>query len=88
MHNDQITEHAHALDTKSSAQYLGIRPITLYQMRLKGTGPIFRKIGRRVVYLRKDLDSFLDASARRSTSDSGRTRANAARPVELEARRP
>jgi len=87
MHNDQIGEHAHALDTESSAKYLSIRPITLYQMRLYGTGPIFRKIGRRVVYLRKDLDSFLETSARRSTSDSRRTRADVSLSFEDQARR-
>lgn len=69
--NEILSALKQALDAKSSAQYLGIKPITLCKWRLQGTGPTFRKLGRRVVYLRKDLDSFLEASARRSTSDNG-----------------
>lgn len=64
-------EPMQAFDAKTAAAHLGVQPITLCKWRLNGSGPLYRKLGRRVVYLRKDLDAFLEAAARRSTSDRG-----------------
>ena len=40
----------------------------LAQMRYKGTGPKFIKVGRRVLYRRRDLDSFIVAGEREPES--------------------
>jgi predicted DNA-binding transcriptional regulator AlpA len=54
----------------AAAQYLGIAQSTLNKSRLTGNGPSFVKIGRRsVVYRKADLDKFLEARVRRSTSE-------------------
>jgi hypothetical protein len=60
-----------ALSNYEAARVLGISPSTLAKMRLPGRcGPVFRKVGRRVVYLPQDLRSFLDSCERRNTSES------------------
>ncbi|MBC18549.1 MAG: DNA-binding protein [Desulfovibrio sp.] len=48
--------------TKQAAQYLGgvITPGTLEVWRCYGKGPRYAKLGRRVVYLQADLDSFVE----------------------------
>lgn len=56
----------------AAAQYLGIAKSTLNKSRLTGDGPPFVKVGSRsVVYRKADLDKFLEARLRRSTSDAG-----------------
>ena len=60
-----------ALNADAAARYLGIAPSTLAKMRLSGRGPVFCKLGRRVIYRRMDLDAWLDSRRRRSTSDEG-----------------
>ena len=60
-----------ALPTPEAAQYVGLRPATLETMRTRGGGPAFVKLGRRVVYRREDLDAWLRARVRKSTSDPG-----------------
>lgn len=50
------------LDTLSAAVYLGLSPKTLAQMRTKGTGPEFVRVGMKKVFYRKDaLDAFIEA---------------------------
>lgn len=64
------------LSTLAAARYLGVddsgQPLisdkTLEAWRIKGTGPAFYKVGRRVVYRREDLDAFVTERHRRSTS--------------------
>ena len=57
--------------TPEAAQYLGISVSTLNKTRLTGDGPPFIKVTPRAVAYRKaDLDAFLEAHVRRSTSDS------------------
>lgn len=53
-----------------AAVYTGLAPSTLSKLRCVGGGPVFIKCGRRVVYDRRDLDAFMDARRRRSTSDT------------------
>lgn len=55
-----------------AAQILGVSTKTLEAMRQRGDGPVFRKIGRRVLYLESDLAAFVDARAYTSTSDFSR----------------
>ncbi len=42
---------------------------TLEKHRSYGTGPIYRKIGGRVVYTLEDLQAWSERAARRSTTD-------------------
>ena len=39
--------------------------------RTYGTGPVYRKLGNRVVYAIEDLDAWVARGIRRSTSDPG-----------------
>jgi predicted site-specific integrase-resolvase len=58
--------------TEEAAQFLRLQRQTLEAWRLKGTGPAFLKLGRRVVYRREALERFMAESERRSTSDTAR----------------
>jgi predicted DNA-binding transcriptional regulator AlpA len=58
------------LRAPDAAAYLGIAPSTLAKMRLRGDGPPYYKVGPRVVVYRpSDLEDWLEANRRRSTSD-------------------
>ncbi len=57
------------LRTAEAAEYCGSSASTFEKLRLKGGGPVYSKIGRRVVYRVEDLDAWLAANRRRSTSD-------------------
>jgi len=53
------------LDTKQAAQYLCVSEISMRNSRVSGLlgnikAPSFRKIGRKVIYLRSDLDQWLN----------------------------
>ena len=63
-----------ALNRREAAAYTGLSASTLAKRAVTGDGPPMRKLGRRVVYLAPDLDVWLAAHLRRSTSD----RSNAA----------
>ena len=56
------------LRTNEAATYCGSSASTFEKLRLTGGGPVYSKIGRRVVYRIEDLDAWLDANKRRSTS--------------------
>lgn len=57
--------------TPEAAKYVALAESTLTKMRLTGDGPPFVKVGpRAVAYRRSDLDAWLEARVRRSTSDS------------------
>lgn len=57
------------LSTPEAASYVGLSPATLETKRSRGGGPPFSKLGARVVYRREDLDAWLEARLRQSTSD-------------------
>lgn len=61
------------LNTNAAAEYCGSSASTFEKLRLTGGGPVYSKIGRRVVYRVADLDEWLAANRRRSTSDTTRT---------------
>jgi hypothetical protein len=46
------------LKSKEAAFYLGLRPQTLAVMRMRGTGPRYRRHGGTIVYHIDDLDSW------------------------------
>lgn len=57
------------LRTQEAARFLGISLRTLEKHRTYGTGPIYRKVGGRVLYAVHDLEAWTEIGARRSTSD-------------------
>lgn len=50
-----------ALKNDDAARYIGLAPGTLNNMRAKGEGPRWTKLGRIVVYRIVDLDAYLAA---------------------------
>jgi len=66
-----------------AATLLGLAPSTLAKLRLSGNGPIYCKLGRRVVYRREDLEAWLQSRLARDTSD-----ADARLPKSLTGQRP
>jgi Helix-turn-helix domain len=63
------------LTTNDAAAYLGLSPRTLEKHRCYGTGPVYRKLGGRVVYQVSQLEAWAELGTRRSTSDPGKGRA-------------
>ena len=59
------------LRTPDAAVHLGLSPRTLEKHRCFGTGPVYRKLGGRIVYRLEDLDNWAEQGVRRSTSDPG-----------------
>ncbi|MEP9387260.1 helix-turn-helix domain-containing protein [Mesorhizobium sp. KR9-304] len=63
------TASGHVLRTEAAASMLGISTSTLAKMRMRGDGPPFMKMGRRlIVYKARDLDQWLEETRRTSTS--------------------
>jgi predicted DNA-binding transcriptional regulator AlpA len=62
------------LRTPEAAAYCGSSSSTFCKLRLFGGGPVFVKIGRRVVYDPEDLDRWLAARRRSSTSERAQAR--------------
>jgi hypothetical protein len=54
-----------------AAERMGWKPQTLAKSRVTGHGPPFLKVGRLVYYDLEELDAWLLACRRRSTSDPG-----------------
>jgi hypothetical protein len=59
------------LAASEAARALNLSQSTLAKLRLSGKGPVYCKLGRRVVYRVRDLDDWLTDRLRRSTSDDG-----------------
>jgi len=57
------------LRTPDAARFLGVSNRTLEKHRTYGTGPVYRKLGGRVVYAVEDLQAWSLTGARKSTSD-------------------
>jgi hypothetical protein len=55
---------------RQAAEYLRISQSNLAKRRVSGSGPVFSKLGRIVVYRRVDLDAWLSANSRASTSEA------------------
>lgn len=68
--------------THEAAAFLGLSGRTLEKHRCTGTGPVFRKLGGRVVYAIDDLEAWAAERKRQSTSDPGqRTSASLPKPA-------
>ena len=59
------------LRTPEAARVLGLSPRTLEKHRTYGTGPVYRKLGGRIVYAPEDLQAWANRGVRHSTSDPG-----------------
>lgn len=59
---------ARFLRTPEAGRLLGLSGRTLEKHRTHGTGPIYRKIGGRVVYALADLRAWADTDIRTSTT--------------------
>jgi excisionase family DNA binding protein len=57
------------ISTEVAAEYCGVSPRWLEKLRVVGGGPRYAKVGRRVLYRRQDLDAWIAAGARGSTSE-------------------
>ena len=66
--NDSTSRY---LRTSEAARMLGLSARTLEKHRTYGTGPVYRKLGGRIVYAPEDLRAWADRGVRRSTSDPG-----------------
>ena len=58
------------LRTNEAASYTGLSKSTLEKLRVTGGGPEYAALGRVVVYRIEDLDAWVFAHKRRSTSDN------------------
>lgn len=63
--------HTTPLKVEAAAAHTGLSTSTLNKLRVFGGGPVFMKLGRRVAYDVADLDAWMAARRRRSTSDYG-----------------
>jgi predicted DNA-binding transcriptional regulator AlpA len=64
------TQNAITLIAGEAAKLLGLASSTLAKLRLSGNGPVYCKLGRRVVYRREDLEAWLETRVARDTSDA------------------
>ena len=56
-------------NVSEAADYLRSSKSTLDKMRVTGDGPMYTKIGKRVVYDTADLDAFAERHKRASTAE-------------------
>ncbi len=64
------TDDLVAVTAIEAASILGLAPSTLAKLRLGGDGPVYCKLGRRVVYRRGDLAAWLETRIARDTTDA------------------
>lgn len=69
------------LRTPDAAVHVGLSARTLEKHRCFGTGPDYRKLGRRIVYSVADLDAWAERGRRRSTKTPGKGVVYSAGPV-------
>lgn len=58
---DESAELETAIDSRATARILGLSPVTLQQLRARGDGPPFFRIGRTVRYRLGDVIAWRDA---------------------------
>ncbi len=57
------------INTIQAGDYIRLSPRTLEKYRVQGGGPVFFKLGRRVLYKVEDLDRWAEERRQNSTSD-------------------
>jgi hypothetical protein len=58
------------LNQQEAAEFCRLSPRTLERWRCRGGGPVYRKLGRRVLYRPADIDAWIAARVRTSTSQT------------------
>lgn len=56
--------------SREAARIVGLAESTMAKLRLNGNGPLYCKLGRRVVYRISDLEQWLQSRTTRDTSDA------------------
>ncbi|RDW12870.1 helix-turn-helix transcriptional regulator [Paracoccus thiocyanatus] len=69
MQNEPDPDWPRFVRTEEAARLLDLSPRTLEKHRCGGTGPVYRKLGGRVVYTIADLRVWIEGAARQSTSE-------------------
>ncbi len=69
MQTSHLTDNR-CLRTIEAAAYIGLSKSTLEKLRVTGGGPSYSALGRVVVYRIEDLDAWVSARKRRSTSET------------------
>ena len=88
MIGDDLPAPPRLLRTEEAARWLGLSGRTLEKHRCCGTGPAYRKLGGRVVYVLADLEAWVDQGVRRSTAQRGLAAPFARRPALIPRTRP
>jgi hypothetical protein len=57
------------LDQDGAAEYTHHSPRTLEKMRVRGDGPAFYKVGKKVIYRIEDLNAWIEKKRCQSTSE-------------------
>lgn len=70
------------LYTREAARFLCLSPRTLEKHRTYVTGPVYRKLGGRVVYSINDLEAWANRGLRSSTSDQSKDVVHPAKPID------
>jgi predicted DNA-binding transcriptional regulator AlpA len=65
-----MAEMPKVVSAKMAARVVGLSESTLAKLRLNGNGPLYCKLGRRVVYRLSDLEQWLQSRTTRDTSDA------------------
>jgi len=55
---------------RTAARYVGLSESTLAKLRLNGNGPVYCKLGRRVLYRPAGLEEWLQSRTTRDTTDA------------------
>lgn len=73
MEKDQETldQRATTVSPSDAAERLGLTVGTLANLRYRGGGPAYIRVGNRIRYRLSDLATWLDARVRKSTTDEG-----------------
>ena len=70
--NSGVIKNTKWLRPPAAGEFLGdTSTSTLAKWRLAGTGPVYSKAGKNVIYGDGDLAAFAESRRRRSTSDAG-----------------
>lgn len=64
-----MSEITALLDTPTLAAKLGVQANTLEKWRVRGEGPAYVRIGRRIAYLPQDVEGWLQQRRAQSTSE-------------------
>ncbi|TPQ32822.1 DNA-binding protein [Bradyrhizobium guangdongense] len=66
----KIDKTSTVLPSRDAARMVGLSESTLAKLRLNGNGPVYCKLGRRVVYRPADLEQWLESRTTRDTTDA------------------